>query len=400
MSGSGRADLIEQWLEYSNGIPSPDNFRLWAAISAVAGLLERRVWIETARSVLYPNLFVLLVARPGVGKSQAISDVQKLWLETRTLKVAPDNVTKAALVDCIANASRKIVRGDGPLIEFNSLQIAASEFGVLVTSHDLEFLNTLNHIYDNPSMYRENRRGLTKQIAIPNPQINLIGGTQPAYLATLLPEEAWGLGFTSRIVMVYSTETTAISLFGKREDRSAIWKSLVDAGKELLKLHGPLDFDTAAQEAIQEWFNSGIQPAPDHAKLDNYQPRRIIHLLKLCMVAWASAGGTGQITLAQCLRAKEWLLSAEATMPDIFKDMAVSSDSSVIADLHHFLWSAWIKEKQKPIPQQRLYHFLSSKLPSEKVQKVLDIAERSNIIKQVGLGLYVPSPKHEHGKGL
>jgi hypothetical protein len=386
------------FLDYTDGIPSPDIFRLWSGIAALAGAMERRVWIETARSKLYPNLYTLLVAPPGVGKSQAISHVNELWYAVKGLHVAPDNVTKPALIDAIGAASRKMVLSETGLMEFHSLLVASSEFGVLVPAHDLEFLNTLNHIYDNPRNYRENRRSMgDNQVDITNPQLNILGGTQPAYLANLLPEEAWGMGFTARVIMVYSSKAITVSLFKKQASRSNEFKRLVSGLTKVAALYGAMSFTPEAEHYIEEWANGGCQPVPDHSKLANYTSRRILHALKLSIIA-AVAAGSAIIRVEDFERARSWLLLAESTMPDIFREMVGKSDVQVIDELHYFCWQLWIKEK-KPVHVSRLIHFLQHRVPSEKILRVIEVAEKANILERMAgtTDLYKPRPKHEHG---
>lgn len=397
MSAGASEDWIELFLKYTEGLPTPDTFRLWSAIAAVSGALERRVWIETARSRLYPNTYILLVGRPGVGKSQAISPVGELWKQAKDIHVAPDNLTKPALIDAISAARRTLIRGEQEMVEYHSLAVASPEFGVLVPAHDLEFLNTLNHIYDNPSSYRENRRSMgDNQIDISNPQLTIIGGTQPAYLANLLPEEAWGMGFTARLILIYSGETKKVSLFAKQEPRVEFYSALISGIKAMTKKYGPMMFEMDAQAEAERWAEAGCPPVPEHSKLENYTSRRILHVLKLSIISAVSAGHS-TITFWDFARARDWLLGAEAAMPDIFREMVARSDVQVIQELHFFLWQLWIKEK-KDIHESRLIHFLQNRVPSEKIIRVIEIAERSGIIKTGEYPrTYRPQPKHTHG---
>lgn len=397
MTGGASQDWIELFLDYTEGIPSPEIFRLWSGITAVAGALERRVWIEASRGVIYPNLYTLLVGRPGVGKSQAIARTYDLWYATNDLKVAPDSVTKASLIDAINAADRKIILNETSMIEFHSLQVAALEFGVLVPAHDLEFLNALNHIFDNPPNYRENRRMFgNKQIDISNPQLTILAGTQPTYLATLLPEEAWGMGFTSRLIMVYSSEAAPINLFDNIAPREKEYDSLLAGMKGMLKLHGRVDVDEKSKVELTSWAKAGCPPIPQHSKLENYNARRILHALKLSLIS-AVSGGRSIITLYDVERAKMWLTSAERLMPDIFRDMIMRSDAQIIQELYLFTWQLWVKEKA-PIHESRLIHFLQTRVPSEKVMRLLEIVERSNMItRDAGTQLYTPRPTNQHG---
>jgi hypothetical protein len=389
-------DWIERFLEYTDGITSPEIFRLWGGISAVAGALERRVWVRTARSDLYPSLYVLLVASPGVGKSEILKIVKSLWSDARKFHPAPDNVTKASLLDCLAEADRKIINGEG-LFEYHTLLVASLEFGVLVPAHDLEFLNVLNHIYDCPKDYREVRRTTNKNLEIINPQLNIVAGTQPAYLSSLMPEEAWAMGFTSRLIMVYSSEAPEVSLFGDNDPRVEEYNWLVARLREMATLMGPFTWEESAKSALEKWVKAKLPPVPDHSKLTHYTPRRVLHAIKLAMVSTVARSCKLHITLADVERAKFWLLQAERIMPDIFREMIQRSDAQVIQELHFFAWRLWLKENKVPVHESRLISFLKNRLPSEKVLRVLEIATKSGMLQSEGGGLYTPRPKQDHG---
>lgn len=392
-------DLIESFLEYTEGISSPPIFRLWSAISMVAGILERRVYVETAGERLYPNLYVLLVSPPGVGKTQAIKNARLFWSKMPDLIIAPDNVTKAALIDSLAKASRKIVKSPIELIEFNSMQIAADELGVFMSAHDLDMLSALNKIYDNPPEYKEDRRMFKgNPIFIPEPQLNILAGTQPGFMASVFPEEAWSMGFTSRLIMVYSSTRIDVPLFdvGGRDQKK--FDALKDDLKTLMKLHGKFKWTVDAQRAIQQWHTSGKKDTePQHTKLEHYTARRILHLLKLCMISSVSRSNEMIITLQDYERALTWLLMAENTMPDVFRNMTQKSDAVVIQELHFHMWQAYAKGK-KPLHESYLVHFLQTRVPSERVMRIIEIAERAGIIVRfANTSTYRPATKDAVG---
>lgn len=390
-------DWIDEFMAYSNGINSPYIFRLWSAIGAVAASLERRVWVVSAGDCVYPSLYTLLVGKPGSGKSQAIRQVSNLWYATKELVVAPHSVTKASLTDELEGAARQMLVSSGNIYQYHSLQIAASEFGVLVPAHDLDFLNFLNQIYDNDPNYRESRRTGNKKVETINPQINILAGTQPAYLATLLPEEAWGLGFMTRMLMVYSAEKVTVDLFNGTTTDKAAFDALVKKLKILLKAYGEAKWTDDAKAAIVEWYNNGCPPEPDHSRLISYNTRRILHALRLCIISAASGGHPTLITHADFTRATDWLITAESTMPDIFKEMVQRSDAQIIQELHMFVWGIWAKTK-KPVHESRLMYFLQAKITSDKIERILNVAVRAGILsKDPNAALYTPRPRNEHG---
>jgi hypothetical protein len=398
-------DWLEDYMDFTSGIPSPDIFRQWVGISTVSAALERRVWVSTARASLFPNLFVVLVAPPAVGKSVAIDQSVALCQVATSLarqknqaagfRMAPIDVSTASMIDAL-NESTKRYMENNTLIEYASLFIQVGELGVLMPGHDLQFISVLNQVFDSPAMYVQKRRSLKEEINIPKPQINILAGTQPGFLAATLPETAWTMGFTSRLIMVYASVGPVTNLFASSEVDQVRFRALAQGLANMWpNLNGRMDFETAAAHKIQELHTTRIQPEPTHSRLIHYAARRTLHLLKLCMVSAASRNSM-VVTLGDVDRAKSWLLHAEALMPDIFRDMAGRSDGQVIEELHIYMWRIWTKEK-KPIHQSRLWDFLKTRLPSERIGRVIETATKANVIEDKGLNMYVPIPQHEHG---
>ncbi len=213
------SDFITDFIASVAGTSSPDIFKRWAGIALVAGALERRVWLSSARGKTYPNLYVLLMASPGIGK-HVVEDARRLWRDarsaggTKAFHVAPDQMTKASLMDRLASSKSAFIPPSGPIQTFHSLLIAAEEFGVLFPSYDGEYLGSLNKIWNVEDLYEETRRtGSVKELSVERPLINILAGYQPALMATTFPDEAWSSGLARRIIMVYSATSVYRDLF-------------------------------------------------------------------------------------------------------------------------------------------------------------------------------------------
>jgi hypothetical protein len=262
--------------------------------------------------------------------------------------------------------------------------VAAGEFGVLCPAHDLEFLNTLNDLYDARKTFSEARRHRGEKIlTIDYPMLHILAGTQPMYLSALLPEAAWGMGFTARVLMIYSAEIIKTDPFEALTKGSAdLKKDLVLDLESISKLWGAFEWTDEAKALLKAWHAQDLAPIPTHSRLQNYNTRRLLHVLKLCMVSSLSRHSALCIELPDVQRAQSWLLEAENKMPDIFREMAGQSDKAVIDDLYDVLWRLFIGNK-KPIHESVIIRFLSGKVPSEKVMRVLQIALSSNVIEKV-----------------
>ena len=104
----------------------PKRLCRWGAIACLAGAMERKVWVHTAGSDLYPNLYIFLVSPPGVGKSRVLSAVRAMWASLVDHHLAPTNASRASLIDALDAAQRTIIRaGHVPAsFEFNSLKVS------------------------------------------------------------------------------------------------------------------------------------------------------------------------------------------------------------------------------------------------------------------------------------
>jgi hypothetical protein len=373
-------DWIDSYVAATAAVPSPESYRLWSAITAISGVLERKVHTLGSAGPIYPNLFTLLVGPPTSGKTNAIRPIRELWAKITNLNLAPDNVTKAALIDSLSKALRTIINGTTSMMTFSAMAVPCSEFGVFFTHHDLEFLSVLNHIYDSPSSYREERR-TAGVIEINKPYLVVLAGTQPDYLNSFLPDEAWGMGFASRLIMIYADATPPADLFATREAMTTFLGTRLNS---IFELQGPMNWTKNAIDEINAWNRAGCPPTPTHNKLLHYNGRRALHTIKLSMISSVSRGNDMTVSVDDFERARDWIIAAEVRMPDIFRAMGMKSDIQIITDMHYHLYQSWssvaVKER-KPITTEKIYQFLHSRVPSERIAKLIDTAHKSGYIR-------------------
>jgi hypothetical protein len=382
-------DLIDTFLDWTLLTPSPPIFRLWSAIGVVAGALERRVWCKALIKPTYPNLFILLVAAPGIGKG-IIEDAAHLWRKSPALRLAPDSTTSASMLDSLSEANRVIHRDGAIAYEYHSLLVAAEEFGVFLPEHDMEFLNRLNKIFVNPPYIRVRRKYLKEEVHILNPQINILAGTQPGYLSSLLPEVAWVQGFTQRLLLVHAASGPAPRLFADDSPMEELENELTRGIGDLVEMSGQFRWTSGAEALITKWDESGGPPAPRHIRLSHYLRRRTQFMLKLMMVSSASRREDLIIREFDFERALSWLKVAETSMPDVFREMTQKSDGNLLRELLYALYDFYIKGGKKPVHRSKLLGFLSARAPSEKCHKLLDLAVDSDWITRVDIDYFVP----------
>lgn len=391
-------DFVDSFLSATEDIRSPYSFRLWTAIATIAATLERRVWTETDVRPLYPNLYTILTGTPASGKTIMVSISKELLVDLtgpNRLHLGPDNPTKASFLDALENSAKPSINGMGIPI-YSAMTVLCLELGVLIAKYEKEFVADLTTLYDNPPNYSAPRR-VSKSVNLEAPTVNILAAATPDAIGDIMPESAWGQGFTSRLIFVYGSEPDIYrDMFRKPKERS--FNDL----KENLKtyynmLHGPFDWEPDAQDTIRHWFNiEKLAPVPTYSRLVNYRGRRNEHAMKLAMISAVSAGNGLTVTKADFLRGRQWLLDAEKTMPDVFRAMAQKSDAQLLQDCHHWAYSRYsrvTREKRLPLKERELWEWFEDKTTHEKIQGLLNTLERTGRFRRGFVpGDWIPEP--------
>lgn len=361
----------------------------------MAMALERKVWIRTNIGELFPNLYIIAVAPPGVGKTIITSTVHHFVSSLDSHHVAPSSVSRASLIDAMMAAERKVIdpKANPPVKTFNALAVIQNEMGVFLPMYDTEFMATLTDLYDG-NQYHEKKRSKDINNVMAAPQLNLFAATTVAYLHDTMPEQAWDHGFLSRTILVHSGEMTIRSLFDIIEKPEFVHGQLTADLKTISALIGKFTFEAGAAHAIDAWHKAGGPPKPDHPKLQHYATRRSAHILKLCMVASASRSNDMVITLEDYHRALEWLFEAESFMPDIFKSMSIGGDAKAIEDTYYWAYKMYMK-KGEALSEALIIEYLQNKVASHSVERILQLMVKSRLFEKTFDG-YRPRAKKDN----
>lgn len=355
--------LIEDFVADTKMTESPELFRRWSAIAAISGLAQRRIWCDIGKGQLFPNQYILLVSPPGIGKSVVLKLVDALWGMNKAIYIGDETTTIPGLLDFMQDCSSPVLMGGQP-VNTHPLSVAPREYGTYMKAYDLSVLNVLNDFWDCPSKFSEMTRGGGKN-NLEYPVLNLVSGTQPSFLNNVLPEEAWSLGFCSRLLLVYDWKAETL----RTRDRLRLpqfplekYRPAVDA---LCKWQGKLEFTDEALDLLDSWvIDEEMKPVPHHPRLASYVARRPVHWLKVAMCV-ALAKGQTIINEASLATAKEYLLDMEASMPEIFRDMSKESDKDIIEEVKLALIRLMSKEPR--FPERKLVQILSTKISAHRI---------------------------------
>lgn len=379
---------MQQYCDYNSVANTAELFNKWTALTVVSAALERKVWANLTGGKLYPNLYTMLVAPPGIGKDQAINPAVNMMREAGGFSLAPISVTSKGLLDAVAAPSAiKDFRMGLDLVRYHTMFVAVPEFGTLLEKHDLGFLSILNELYNCGPLFEEQLRSRQENLRIENPHMVMLTGTQPSYMASMFPEEAWGMGFFARTILVYwgtatKREMFGQGMFGEDKERMAKEKALIKQLKDMKNLIGAMDFTSEAQASI-EHFNveESEVTAPTHPRLFNYNTRRTLHLIKISMVL-AGAQLRRTVTEEMVEEAKSLMYEVEELMPEIFKEMTQGSHKSFIDEAYFYLVKLYQANGRKPVPEHKLVQILTAKVPVQQIHFVIKTMLDGKMIRE------------------
>jgi len=75
---------IDGYLTYMKDTEPPVTYFLWTAIGTLAGALQRRVYMSWGHNKIFPNMFIFLMGRSGLGKGIAMGPALEMFKKHRS----------------------------------------------------------------------------------------------------------------------------------------------------------------------------------------------------------------------------------------------------------------------------------------------------------------------------
>jgi hypothetical protein len=167
-----------------------------------------------------------------------------------------------------------------------------------------------------------------------------MGGTAPDWIQSMIPHEALGGGFTSRIIfIVEEAKRKLVPEYVITEEERTLGELLQRDLERISQLAGEVTFDEKAKDLYINWYIeqdtalSAGRPAISDTRFAGYCERRATHLQKLMMLCSASRSDDLKITAPDFHSALKLLTDAEKTMPKTFGGLGksrISDESNVV----------------------------------------------------------------------
>lgn len=333
-------DWLDSYLHYTENSESPISYHTWCGLSVIAGALQRKVYLKWGLGrIIYPNLYTVLVGPSGrTRKGVAIGIAKDFLKKVPGVTVTPESSSGRQAM--ILAMKRALVNFQDPTdgkIKFHcSVTAFSEELSVFLGQGDIAYLSNLTDWYDSKDDWEYETIGRGKD-TLQGLCLNLMGGTAPDWIQSMIPHEALGGGFTSRIIfIVEETKRKIIPKYIPTAEEEALQEVLQRDLERISQLSGEMKFDEEAEQLYINWYIeqdtalSAGKPAISDPRFAGYCERRATHLQKLMLLTSASRGDDLTITGPDFKKAIHLLKSAEVNMHKTFGGLGKSrmSDES------------------------------------------------------------------------
>lgn len=292
---------IKSYMAYTRHLEAPDIFHFWAGVATVAGALRGKCWIDMGYWSWKPNFFIIFVAPPGIAtKSTTIGVGVELLRQVEGVCFGPDSCTWQGITDAFLESTETVTLKNKETVQVSCLTIAASELGTFLDPKNREMVDVMVDLWDGRPVPWKRRTKGEGASSIPNPWINFIGATTPAWLQENFPEYAIKGGFTSRTLFIFADHKRHFAAYPQRRfvDGDKLEKhGLVADLQAISQLAGPFELTPDAFEWGEVWYEKHWSKGLGRDdRLSGYLARKQTHLHKVAMIMSAATRDDMTIT--------------------------------------------------------------------------------------------------------
>lgn len=272
---------------------SPVNFNIWSAISVVSSILKDNVWIDRGNYKIFPNQYIVLVSKPGMGKGTAIKPAHSfVKFPPNNVSLAnyiEDRITTPKLIETLAAGFSRVHFNNGNLLNSKEAVcvLQAEELSTMINNSDwlTDFLVKTweggNFIYNTKS------GGKT---VINDICISLIAACTQDFIKKINKNHGAEVsnGFTARTIFVHSNQRTGPKPKPKgfQHTDNLITKDKLDNDLGMIsQLYGEFMFTPSADAIYEKKYVDIYNSISDEDSnvVQDFKARQNSHILKLAM---------------------------------------------------------------------------------------------------------------------
>lgn len=232
---------------------SPERFQWWSAMCAISATVRKNVFLDRFHYKLYPNLYVFLVAKSGLRKSNPVTLAKKLVQSANGTRVITGRNSVQAV---LKELGKPHPLDNGTVLREASAFMVSGELAAFLVK-DPEALTIFTDLYDTYANEPEWKNTLkTAGVdVLKHPCITLLGATNEEHFRDAVPSTAIGGGFIARTLIVMEHQRRVINslMYAPKHKPPAVDK-LAEYLKELSKVNGEFVICPSSKKLYDEWY--------------------------------------------------------------------------------------------------------------------------------------------------
>ncbi len=245
---------LDDLLESVSEAESPTAFFYWAGLTAISAVVRNKVWIQKGGIYrLYPNIYVLFVAKSGLRKGFPVDVAKKLILEVDNTRIISGRNSVQAIIKDLGTAYTR-PSGGPPIIEATAAIISGEFSNLLIRDQDA--LTILTDLYDGHynQVWRNTLKG-TGVEELKNVCITMLGALNQTHFSDFISYKDITGGFLARCVVVLEEKRSRKNALLRASTKTFDPARLGIYLKSLAKLEGKFVLSEEAIQTFEAWYD-------------------------------------------------------------------------------------------------------------------------------------------------
>jgi hypothetical protein len=372
--------------------PAPLSFLEWSGLFCISSVVKRKIefsqeYLKTYR--IYPNIYVVFVAPPGVAKK---STTAGLGVEILVEMLDGMLMTDSAYVNIGQSSGSHIGILESMIDSLDgSVSIIAGEFGTLTSATPVQTYDFLSHMFDSDKIaekfvHKTRHKGAEK---ITNPSVNILGCTTPSWLV----ENAgyiMGGGFAARTVFIFEKQARYRRMFSKDigpsvKDQKKTREALARDLKKIGQLRGQFrpESEDLVKEMDEGWFQVEAEFQGERGT-ETFQARKHVHVLRNAMLLSLCESDDLIVKKEHFLRARMQIEAIEKRLGRGLSVLGKNPYSGLLYDVLEYI------EDNGPVERGKLlarFWTEFEKSPDQDLGMILETLKAMGEVKEVTKGV-------------
>lgn len=238
-------------------LESPESFWYWSFLASISAVLKDNVWIERDGAFqLYPNIYVMLLARSGLRKGLPVKIAKDLVRKANNTRIISGRSSIQGILKKLGTAYT--IQGKGVMSKSVGFIIASEFTSALV--EDRQAMTILTDLYDrhwNPGDWDSLLK--MEQFQLKDPTVSMLLGTNSPHFKDFVSDKDIFGGFIGRMFVISEEKVRCRNPLVRKTDLFKVLNQLRDELNpyilEISNLKGEFDWDEEALIRFESWYN-------------------------------------------------------------------------------------------------------------------------------------------------